>query len=111
MKSRSIFQSALMMALLALVFSLAVRAQSNGDFLKGVVRTSSGGGVYASVWVIVRQGGYEKGRSLTGDDGKYYISNLYDGVYDITVYQGTRELHKERVELRSDTRRHDISIR
>ena len=29
-----------------------------------------------SVWVIISLNGREKGRSLTGDDGKYYIANL-----------------------------------
>lgn len=111
MKSRFIFRTALMVALLAIIFSIAASAQSDGYFLKGVVRSSSSARVYSSVWVIIRQDGEEKGRSLTGDDGKYYLSKLDDGVYDITVFQGTRELYNERVELRRDNRRHDISIR
>jgi hypothetical protein len=38
-----------------------------------------------SIWVIVYSGATQKGRSLTGDDGKYYISGLAPGAYSIVV--------------------------
>jgi hypothetical protein len=38
-----------------------------------------------SIWVIVYSGSTEKGRSLTGDDGKYYIAGLASGTYSIVV--------------------------
>src|SRR6476659_9853465 len=49
-------------------------------FVKGTV--TSAGKPARSVWVIISLNGREKGRSLTGDDGKYYIANLDPGTYD-----------------------------
>jgi len=110
MKSRLIFRTPLAATLLAIVFSIAVSAQSDDRCIKGIIQSPSGR-PFSSVWVIVSQNGNEKGRSLTGDDGKYYISNLSDGVYDLAVYKGNGLLHKEQVDLRADSRRHDILIR
>ncbi len=110
MNTKLVFRTSLGAALLAIVFSLAVSARPDNSYVKGIVKSPSGN-LFTSVWVIVSQNGYEKGRSLTGDDGKYYISNLSDGVYDVAVYQGRRQIYKGQVYLRADTRRHDISIR
>jgi len=65
-------------------------------FVKGTV--TSAGKPARSVWVIISLNGREKGRSLTGDDGKYYIANLDPGTYDLVVerreqlYQGRATL-------------------
>ena len=65
-------------------------------FVKGTV--TSAGKPARSVWVIISLNGREKGRSLTGDDGKYYIANLDPGTYDFVVerreqlYQGRATL-------------------
>ena len=110
MKSRRIFQTLLAATLLAMVFSIAVSARSDDRCIEGVVQ-SPDGGLFSSVWVIIAQNGDEKGRSLTGDDGRYYINNLNDGVYDLAVYRGDRLLKQEQVNLQADSRRHDILIR
>ena len=110
MKSRIIFRIPLGAALLAMVFSVALSAQSDAGCVRGVVKSSSGR-PFSSVWVVVSQNGSEKGRSLTGDDGRYYISNLSDGVYDLAVYKDNNLLHREQLDLRADSRRHDILIR
>jgi hypothetical protein len=107
MKTRHIFRLAFGFVLLATVISIASSAQSGN--IKGVVKSPSGH-IYISVWVVISQGGVEKGRSLTGDDGKYYSSNLNDGVYDIVVLKGTRQLWKEQVSLPRDSS-HDILVR
>ncbi len=109
MKSRLIFRISLGATLLAIVFSIGISAQSDAGYIKGAV-TSSSGKPFSSVWVVVSQNGNEKGRSLTGDDGKYYISNLSDGVYDLAVYRGNGLLRTIQVTLRADSRRYDISI-
>ena len=65
-------------------------------FVKGTV--TAAGKPARSVWVIISLNGREKGRSLTGDDGKYYIANLDPGTYDFVVerreqlYQGRATL-------------------
>jgi hypothetical protein len=110
MKSRFIFLKPLTATLLTIVFSLAISAQPDDRYIKGVVQSPSGRPL-TSVWVIVSQNGNEKGRSLTGDDGKYYISNLDDGAYDLLVYRGDKLMSKEQVHLRADSRRHDVLIK
>lgn len=83
----------------AALFSLtAFSAEPGGRHIKGVVTASQNRPV-TSVWVTLSQNGTEKGRSLTGDDGKYYISNLDDGTYDIAVLQGNRQLYRGQVSL------------
>jgi hypothetical protein len=110
MKSRLVFRTLLRATLLAIVLSVAGSAQTGGRYIKGVVKSPSGK-LFSSVWVVASQNGNEKGRSLTGDDGKYYIDNVSDGAYDILVYRGNSLLHKEQIELRADSRRHDVLIR
>jgi hypothetical protein len=65
-------------------------------FVKGTV--TSAGKPARSVWVIISMNGQEKGRSLTGDDGKYYIANLDPGIYDFVVERGG-QLYKGRATL------------
>src|SRR5262245_22926575 len=64
--------------------------------VKGTV--TSAGKPARSVWVIISLNGREKGRSLTGDDGKYYIANLDPGTYDFVVAR-SEQLYKGRVTL------------
>ena len=54
------------------------------DYVTGKV-TTRGSGPARSVWVILYEGSTEKGRSLTGDDGRYYIGNLEKKTYTIVV--------------------------
>lgn len=56
-------------------------------------RVMSSGSPVPAVWVIISQrGGSERGRSLTGDDGRYYIDNLDDGAYDLLATKGNRQV-------------------
>lgn len=99
MANRLILQSIFGVGLLAIVFSIASSAQAPaGTYIKGVVASSSNKPL-RSVWVILGQDGREIRRALTGDDGKYYISNLRNGVFDITVISGTSQLYKGQVRL------------
>jgi hypothetical protein len=83
---------------IAAAFSGMSGAQSsNRTYLRGVVL--SGGKPARSVWVIAGQNGTEKSRSLTGDDGRYYIGNLAPGRYDVTVMSGKNQLYKGQVSL------------
>ncbi len=109
MKTRHVFLSACGIVLLAMVFSVAAVAQSGEASVNGEVKGTRGQ-MLVSVWVAVSQDGVEKGRSLTGDDGLYYITNLSGGDYDIIVLEGDRELYRERVSVAGDSR-HDILVK
>ena len=77
-----------------------VPAQSvSTKYMKGIVRYSSSNKPAPFVWVIVKQDGSEKGRSLTADDGSYFIRNLPDGSYDLVVTKGARTLYQGRAHL------------
>jgi hypothetical protein len=82
--------------LLATACSVVLSAQAN--HIKGTVKYPSGRPLN-SVWVTISQDNVEKGRSLTGDDGKYYISNLDGGTYEIVVLSGTRQIYKGQVDI------------
>lgn len=96
MRKARIVQMVLGVLLLASVFSVAPSAQQGR--IKGTVKSSSGRPL-ASVWVVISQNGAEKGKSLTGDDGKFYISNLNDGQYQIVVLSSNRQLYRGEVNL------------
>ncbi|HVF59705.1 MAG TPA: carboxypeptidase-like regulatory domain-containing protein [Thermoanaerobaculia bacterium] len=68
------------------------------DFLTGAVRSASGQAV-PSVWVVLIQGATEQGRSLTGDDGKYYIGGLKSGDYVVQVKRGDAVLLRSTVHV------------
>ena len=93
---------------MAIVFSVVSSAQSSRTYVKGFV--SSSGKPLRSVWVITSQSGREKGRSLTGDDGRYYLNNLDPGSYDIVVQNGKSQLYKGRINLPKNNT-YDIRIR
>ncbi len=80
-----------------LVIACASLVQAQPGFVKGTV--TSRNEPLRSVWVIVSQSGRERGRSLTGDDGKYYIQNLGPGTYDIAVRRGAQIVYRGRVTL------------
>jgi len=54
------------------------------EYVTGIVTTASSIPV-RSVWVILYDGTALKGRSLTGDDGRYYIGRLDKRTYTIIV--------------------------
>lgn len=78
--------------------------QPLGGYITGTVISS--GRPVPSVLVIINQGGSERGRSLTGDDGKYYIDNLDVGSYELVATRGNRQVIHQ-VTLPND-RVHDI---
>ena len=97
MKYRRAFLAIAWAAWMVLVFSVVSDAQSfNRTYVKGVVLSS--GRPLRSVWVVTSQNGRERGRSLTGDDGRYYLY-LDPGQYDVTVQNGKRQLYKGRISL------------
>jgi curli biogenesis system outer membrane secretion channel CsgG len=63
------------------------------DYVTGKI-TSASDRPATSVWVIIKQDGQERGQSLTGDDGSYYINNLGNGQYELLVTRGGNQLLK-----------------
>ena len=98
MKGRLILRTALGGGLLVALLSIPLAARAaDGVYVKGAVMRS--GRPVPSAWVVLRQNGDEKGRSLTGDDGKYYVGGLNAGEYEIVVMQGTHNVFTGRVRL------------
>jgi hypothetical protein len=101
MKGRLFTRAALGACLLATLISVSLAAlAADGAYVKGAVTRA--GRPVRSAWVVVTQNGEEKGRSLTGDDGKYYIGDLNEGVYDVVVKQGPRDVFTGRLTLPQD---------
>lgn len=97
MKRATVLMAALtLVAMTTLV--LAPAAYAGGETLRGTVITTSGAPA-ASVWVVVIQGGAEKGRSLSADNGKYYIGNLEPGAYEVQVKRGDTAIYTGSVSL------------
>jgi hypothetical protein len=73
--------------------------------ITGTVRSGSPLRLVSSVWVIVYQNNDVKGKSLTGNDGKYLVSGLEEGSYNVVVkrrQQDTHELYRRQVDLTRD---------
>jgi hypothetical protein len=82
----------------AATLAAASTALAGGESMRGTV-TGSSGQLVASAWVVVERGGAEQGKSLTGDDGRYYIGGLDSGSYQITVRKGDQVLYRGTVSL------------
>jgi membrane protein implicated in regulation of membrane protease activity len=96
--NRPILRAALVAGLLTILISVSLTAlAAYSAHVSGTV-TRLGRPVRAA-WVIVTQDRQEKGRSLTGDDGKYYIGDLEEGEYDVAVMQGPRKVNVGHVRL------------
>jgi hypothetical protein len=110
MNNRHFLRSIFGIGLLLVVFSVALSAPLNGNAsIRGTV--SQSGQPLRSVWVVVIQNGAERGRSLTGDDGRYYIGELSEGGYEVVVMKaGVGEIcPRRRVNLPAD-QRYDIRV-
>ena len=87
MKSKSVF-----LFVIALVFLIANsrilsaqrRPAQASIYITGMV-VQGGSYPVRSVWVILYDGNRIQGRSLTGDDGRYYIGGLENKSYTIVV--------------------------
>ena len=81
--------------------AFAPQADAQGrNAVKGLITRA--GKPLSSTWVIVSQAGKERGRSLTGDDGKFYIANLPDGAFDIVAVKDNKQVFKGKLALPKD---------
>jgi hypothetical protein len=105
----STFALSLLAFALAAAESLALGQEAGTYSIRGSVVTTAGRPA-ASVWVVVERDGYESGRALTADDGRYYVSRLRPGSYTIEVRRGAATLYRAQVRLPEDAV-HDIVLR
>jgi hypothetical protein len=91
--------------------ALAATARADTCSLRGVV-TEASGQPAPSVWIVLSQGpdGPERARSLTTDNGKYYVPSLSPGTYQISVRRGERTLAVEKEVQCSGDQIHDIRL-
>lgn len=98
MNNQAIIRGCVSMIITAVVAASAIGFQSqSANYLKGVVTQSKK--PLRSVWVIASQTGQERGRYLTGDDGKFYLGNLPAGECEIAVWQGKTQIYSGRISL------------
>jgi hypothetical protein len=84
--------------------ALTLPALACAASLSGLVTTPDGSAV-ASVWLVVSKDGSEVKRSLTGDDGRYYLDGLAAGSYKVTVEQRGKAVHHGQASLpKADSR-------
>ena len=101
--------SAIALSLLAASLAPAPPVEAGSHSIRGSVVTPSGQPV-GSVWVVLERDGYLLGRSLTADDGRYYVSRLEAGPYVVLVRRGESTLYRAQISLPSDAV-HEIVLR
>ena len=101
----------LVTVLFMLPWCVAVQNGHGGadSYITGRVVARSSNRPMAAVWVTVYDNGTVRGRSLTGDDGRYYISRLDQQAYDVVVTRGRQTLARRQVHLPENTK-YDIVI-
>jgi hypothetical protein len=73
-------------------------------YITGLVQSASSGRPMPSLWVLIYEGETVRGRSLTGDDGKYLIGALDSKEYKLVVKRGKATLFAEKVRLPQNER-------
>lgn len=81
----------IMLSITPTLFARGATVSQGSNYMTGKIISVSSGRPVASAWVIIKQGGRERGRSLTGDDGSYYVGNLGDGEYEVLVTKGASQ--------------------
>lgn len=73
-------------------------AQQQG-YITGKITYQSNGRCADGLWVEIYFGGSLKGRSLTGDDGRYLIAGLTPGGYELVVKRGMNVLLRQNIRI------------
>lgn len=109
MNTRLIYRAALGLGLPAAVLVMVLSTQAVGNgYIKGTVTRA--GQPVRSVWVAVTQNGHERGSSPTGDDGRYYIGGLENGIYEVEVRQGDQRLCRRQFRLPENNGIYNIDL-
>ena len=97
------------MALIFAIFLIQLSVSQPLLFLTGKVVSRSSGQPLSSISVELFKEKNRVSRSLTGDDGKYYISGFAKGSYDVVVVKHGEELFRKTVRL-TESLRLDIDL-
>lgn len=81
-----------------IAMNFAAHAQEN-EYVTGEIRYQSDGMAAGGLWVEVYLGSILRGRSLTGDDGRYYVAGLAPGSFEIVVKQNMTVLLRQGIIL------------
>ena len=101
MGNQALIRASVIVIMIALLSAAAIGFQAQSPtYLKGVVTQSNK--PVRSVWVIASQFGQERGRYLTGDDGKFYIPNLSSGDGDVVVWKDKQQIYSGRFNIPGD---------
>lgn len=110
MKDKAIFLLVIV-CLLTLTSAEILNSEPPGRlYITGLVYKSPNRQPVPSVLVILSRGDKAKGRSITGDDGRYYIGKLEEGQYDIVVKSREKVLFRGNIQLPKD-RHYNIEIK
>lgn len=90
--------------------ALSLSAMAHAASLGGQITTTDGSPA-AKVWLVVSKDGDEVKRSLTGDDGRYYLDGLAAGGYQVTVERGKQTIHRGQAGLPAPDSRVTLDIR
>jgi hypothetical protein len=85
-------------------------SQNAQSYVTGKVISATSKKPISSLLVVVYENGTVKGRSLTGDDGKYYIGYLNNKIYTITVEKNRQKIFTSQIRL-PDNQNYNIEIR
>ncbi len=72
---------------------------SETGYVSGKITDSRTGKCVAAAWVHVYSGTILKGKSLTGDDGRFYVSRLGAGSYEVVIRKGMVVLYRAIINL------------
>lgn len=75
-----------------------IHAQES-EYVTGEIKYAATGSAARGLWVEVYLGTMLKGRSLTGDDGRYYVAGLTPGSFEIVVKQNMTVLLRQGITL------------
>jgi hypothetical protein len=100
---RALIRTSTRLALGMAFAAFAVPTSADTCSIRGVVSLASGQPA-ASVWIVLTQapGGGERARSLSTDNGKYYLSQLQPGAYSIAARRGDKTLVESPVSCAGD---------
>ena len=90
------------------VMNFQAHAQEK-EYVTGKITYQSNGRCANGLWVEIHFDSLLKGRSLTGDDGRYYVTGLTPGSFELVVKRGESVLLRCNIMLPTH-RSYDIQL-
>jgi hypothetical protein len=95
------------------IFLLRGPEDAKGDrlsYITGLVLSASSGRPMPSLWVMIYEEDIVRGRSLTGDDGKFFIGSLNRKEYKLVIKRGKAALFEGKIRL-PENEHYNIRVR